>query len=572
MNVAVYVRVSTQCQQQAQTIEQQLERLRAHITAQGWSLAEEHIFRDDGYSGAKLNRPGLDSLRDRAAMAEFELVLITSPDRLARKYLHQALILEELESHGCRVEFLDRPMSDDPHDQLVLQIRGAVAEYERTLIADRMRRGRLMKLRAGQLLPWTKPPYGYILDAERPRDPTRVRVNEVEAAIVRQIFAWYTDLEENMSLYAVAKRLSDDGVPTPSGGQRWNVASIRGILKNPAYTGTAYAQRTHTVSARQRKSALLPVGPGVSQRPAPVEEWIPIPVPAIISQEQFEQAQARLTLNQQIARRNNTQHPYLLRGLVSCGQCRLRCIGRSCSPGYHYYVCCGKTDALRLSQGERCLSRYTPADALDELVWQDLCHLLTHPELILQALERAQGGKWLPQQLQARGKTLKQALDQLARQEERLLEAYLAEVIALPELERKRLEIAQKQKALQTQLRRLEAQAEKQIEVAAIATSVEAFCQRIQQGLEQATFAQRRQLLELLIDRVIVDDGQVEIRYVIPTSEAGAQTRFCHLRTDYFGGIWSAEAVLRWHLECRSHASVTQAWRAPFGVPKPCFG
>jgi len=372
MNVAVYVRVSTLRQQQAQTIEQQLERLQAHIAAQGWSLADEHIFRDDGYSGAQLNRPGLDSLRDRAAMAEFELVLLTSPDRLARKYVHQALILEELERHGCRVEFLDRPMSDDPHDQLVLQIRGAVAEYERTLIADRMRRGRLMKLRAGQLLPWTKAPYGYILDAERPRDPTRVRVNEVEAAIVRQIFAWYTDLEEKMSLYATAKRLSsDDGVPTPSGGQRWNVASIREILKNPAYTGTAYAQRTQTVPARQRKSALLSVGPGVSHRPRPQEEWIPIPVPAIISQEQFDQAQARLAFNQQIARRNNTQHHYLLRGLVSCGQCRLRCIGRSCSPGYSYYVCCGKTDALRISQGERCLSRYAPADALDESVWQD---------------------------------------------------------------------------------------------------------------------------------------------------------------------------------------------------------
>jgi site-specific DNA recombinase len=535
MNVAVYVRVSTLRQQQAQTIEQQLERLQAHIAVQSWSLAEEHIFRDDGYSGAKLNRPGLDSLRDRAAMAEFELVLITSPDRLARKYVHQALVLEELESHGCRVEFLDRPMSDDPHDQLVLQIRGAVAEYERALIADRMRRGRLMKLRAGQLLPWTRAPYGYILDAERPRDPARVRVNGMEAAIVRQIFAWYTDLEEKTSLYAIAKRLSsDDGVPTPNGGQRWNASSIRGILTNPAYTGTAYANRTRTVPARQRKSALLPVGPGVSHRPRPKEEWIPIPVPAIISQEQFDQAQARLALNQQIALRNNTQHWYLLRGLVSCGQCRLSCIGRSCNPGYSYYVCRGKTDALRASQGERCLSRYTPADALDDLVWQDLCHLLTHPELITQALERAQGGKWLPQQLQARSKTLKQALAQLARQEERLLEAYLAEVIALAELERKRQEIAQKQKALQAQLRQLEAQAEKRIEVAAVAASIETFCQRIQQGLEQATFAQRRQLVELLIDRVVVDDGQVEIRYVIPTSETGAQTRFCHLRTDYF--------------------------------------
>jgi len=537
MNVAVYVRVSTLRQQQAQTIEQQLERLQAHIAAQGWHLAEEHIFRDDGYSGAKLNRPGLDSLRDQAAMAEFELVLITAPDRLARKYVHQVLILEELEGHGCHIEFLDRPMSDDPHDQLVLQIRGAVAEYERTLIADRMRRGRLSKLRAGQLLPWTKAPYGYILDVERPRDPARLRVNEVEAAIVRQVFAWYTDPEQRLSLYAVAKRLSNDGVPTPSGGQRWNVATIRGILKNPAYTGTAYANRTRTVPARQRKSALLPVGPGESHRPRPREEWIPIPVPAIVSQEQFDQAQERLSLNRQLARRNNTQHEYLLRGLVSCGQCKLSCLGRSCHPGYSYYVCRGKTDALRASQGQRCPSRYAPAAALDELVWQDLCHLMTHPELITQALERAQSGEWLPQQLQARHKTLKQALAQLARQDERLLEAYLAEVIALPELERKRQEIARKHQALQAQLRQLEAQVEKRIEVAAIAASIGTFCQRAQQGLEQATFAQRRQLVELLIDRIIVDDGQVEIRYVIPTSEAGAQTRFCHLRKDYFNAV-----------------------------------
>src|SRR6185503_9852180 len=102
---------------------------------------------------------------------EFDLILITAPDRLARKYVHQVLLLEELQQQGCRVEFLERPMSQDPHDQLLLQIRGAGAEYERALITERMRRGRLAKLRAGQLLPWTLPPYGYRTDPERPRDP-----------------------------------------------------------------------------------------------------------------------------------------------------------------------------------------------------------------------------------------------------------------------------------------------------------------------------------------------------------------------------------------------------------------
>ncbi len=182
MQVAAYARVSSRRQAQAQTIEQQLDRLRAHAAAQGWALAPEHVFRDDGHSGASLRRPGLDRLRDAAAAARVDRVLITAPDRLARNYVHQALLVEELQGHGAVVEFLDRPMSQDPHDQLLLQIRGAVAEYERTLIAERMRRGRLRKLRAGILLPWARPPYGYRVDPERPRDPAGVRLAEAEAA------------------------------------------------------------------------------------------------------------------------------------------------------------------------------------------------------------------------------------------------------------------------------------------------------------------------------------------------------------------------------------------------------
>lgn len=153
MRRAVYVRVSTQRQAHLQTIEQQLERLQAHFQEQGWEWGEDLVFRDDGYSGASLKRPGLDRLREQAAQARLDRVVITAPDRLARKYIHQMLLIEELEKGGCQVEFVERPMSQDPHDQLLLQIRGAVAEYERNLIADRMRRGRQQKYRAGTLLP-----------------------------------------------------------------------------------------------------------------------------------------------------------------------------------------------------------------------------------------------------------------------------------------------------------------------------------------------------------------------------------------------------------------------------------
>jgi site-specific DNA recombinase len=108
MRIAIYVRVSTQRQAQTQTIDQQLDRLRRAAADRQWPLTEDHIFRDDGYSGASLRRPGLDKLCDLAARAKVDRILITDPDRLARNYVHQVLLLEELQRHGCRVEFIDR--------------------------------------------------------------------------------------------------------------------------------------------------------------------------------------------------------------------------------------------------------------------------------------------------------------------------------------------------------------------------------------------------------------------------------------------------------------------------------
>src|SRR3954447_21020599 len=187
MRVAAYARVSTTRQAQAQGIEQQLDRLRAAAAERGWELDDQHVYRDDGYSGARIGRPGLDRLRDHAALADLDVVLVTAPDRLARNYVHQVLLIDELAGHGCQVEFLDRPMSADPHDQLLLQIRGAVAEYERTLIAERMRRGRQAKLQAGRLLPWPRPPFGYAVDPDHPRDPAGVRLDEPAAALVGEM-------------------------------------------------------------------------------------------------------------------------------------------------------------------------------------------------------------------------------------------------------------------------------------------------------------------------------------------------------------------------------------------------
>jgi site-specific DNA recombinase len=262
MRVAAYVRVSTSRQVKLQTIEQQLEMVSRCAREKGWELAHEDVFRDDGYSGTTLGRPALDALRDKARMRELEVVVVPSPDRLARNYVHQMVLIEELEKAGCKVEFVERPMSSEPNDQLLLQIRGAVAEYERTLIAESRRRGRLAKLRSGQLLPWLRVPFGYRTDPERPRDPAGLRVEEYEAAIVRQMFAWY--LEQGTTLGTIARRLTEGGVLTPTGKISWSRSTTRGILKNHACVGNAYGHCTYLAPAKSRRSPLAPVGAGLT--------------------------------------------------------------------------------------------------------------------------------------------------------------------------------------------------------------------------------------------------------------------------------------------------------------------
>lgn len=533
MSTAIYVRVSTQRQTQAQTIEQQLKQLQEYANRQGWLIAQEYIFRDDGYSGSRLKRPGLDRLRDQVAMAQIERLLILAPDRLARNFVHQTLLVEELQSHGCQVEFLERPMSQDPHDQLLLQIRGAVAEYERTLIGERMRRGRLSKLQAGVLLPWTVVPYGYLCSIEHPRDPAGVEVNPVQAVIVREIFSRYG--ADHLSLSQLSKHLHQAGVLSPTGKNYWTTASLRSILKNPCYTGQVFTNRTQSCPALQRRSALQPVGHSDSTRSRDRSEWLLVcQIPAIISQEQYEIAQVNLRYQQQTAKRNNKTHDYLLRTLVSCGRCQSSCFSCARGKGYRYYVCNSKTVAKHLAGDVKCASSFVPAQKLEELVWDDLCTTLKNPEIIVQAMERMQDGKWLSQELQARTAHLNQAQKSLQQQLERLTQAYLNNVIQLEEYQRRRSQLESQEQALIVQQQQLVLQAQQKLDTANLARGIEEFCQRVNAGLSQANFEQKRKLVELLIDRVIVTDDEVEIRYVIPTHARGETTHFCHLRLDYF--------------------------------------
>lgn len=360
--------------------------------------------------------------------------------------------------------------------------------------------------------------------------PAGVRLEPTEAAVVAELFS--SSLQEGRSVKAVTQQLTDLGVPTPGGKMRWNQATIRGILTNPVYTGTVYIGRSRPTEARQRHSALVPIGRdrgGHTQTTQ--EEWIAVTqVLAIIHQEQFDRVQAKLSHNQQFARRNNTAYPYLLRALVRCGTCRLGCVGRSSRGGYAYYVCHGKSHGIISRRDEKCPARSVPVEQLDAIVWQDVCEMLTHPETIAAALYRAQGGQWLPQELQARRENVRKARVSLEQQMERVTEAYLANVLQREEYKRHRQELEQRLTAITEQKRQLDANVGHHDQRAGMVQSIEAFCPRVQQGISEATFEQKRQLIELLIDRVVVTGEEIEIRYVIPTSSSSKQFRFCHLR------------------------------------------
>ena len=247
--------------------------------------------------------------------------------------------------------------------------------------------------------------------------------------------------------------------------------------------------------------------------------------------------QVKLALNKKQATRNNKGYRYLLRALVSCRACQSACIARTTNGGLRYYICRCQAQPIYSQQDQRCRSRCIPAQQLDVLVWEDLCQLITQPDYIIDALQRARGGQWLPQHLQSRKQTLRKAQAGISQQMERLTEAYLIAIIPLAEYQRRRSELEQKSVVLEAQAKELEAQVDRQAELVQLGSSIEDFCHRIQTGLANATFDQKRTIVELLIDRVLVANGEVEIRYVVPTHPSSEKVQFCHLRKDYFDDV-----------------------------------
>src|ERR1700758_4142294 len=283
VRAGLYARVSTERQADRGTIGSQLALLREHIAAVGDELVGEYV--DDGHSGARLGRPGLDALRDAAEAGLVERVWCLSPDRLPPPPPHHGLVLHALNRFGVVVAFTDSPglAADDPQSVLLTQVQGVIAEYEKAKIAERYRRGKLFRARAGEVVTW-KAPYGYRrIPRSAATGQAHHQIYEPEAAVVRRIFS---DRAAGTTVREICRRLNADGVPSPTGKPTWGTSTLGRLLCNEAYIGRVYYNRTESVPDRRptRRSRQVPRDPN---------EWIPIDCPRIIPDELF-QAAARV--------------------------------------------------------------------------------------------------------------------------------------------------------------------------------------------------------------------------------------------------------------------------------------
>jgi site-specific DNA recombinase len=515
MRAAIYARVSTGRQERDQTVDSQLAALRQWAEAGGHDLDARHVFTDEGCSGARLDRPGLDRLRDAAREGEIDVIAVFTPDRLARRYAYQVLLLEEFRKAGCAVEFVQRPIGDDPHDHLLLQIQGAIAEYERAVLGERFRRGKLQKARAGQWLSG-EVPYGYRYVCKRDGVPGHVVIDEAEAEVVRTLYRWLID--EQMSVRQISKRLAGGPWRPRCGSRLWSKCVIHHILADPFYTGVAYVNRYAYVVPRRRRTATRRPTENVTRQPRPPEEWIAVPVPAIIDEATHRQAAAQLARNATRSFRNNRRHEYLLRCLLACRTCGRAMFGltyptRATGPAHSYYKCHGKdADSERI-----CPQRRAKVEELDAAVWGHVTRLLDDPATLLAQFEAyARRADAERASECAEEERLAAQLRRLDREEQRLVDAYQAEAIDLAELQDRRSQIAGRRGVLKGQydqqvLLRSQRQTAQQVLL-----DVTAFCERVRAGLGRATFADRQRIVQLLIDRIIVGEDSLEIRHVIP--------------------------------------------------------
>ena len=547
---AIYARVSSARQKKDETIGSQVAALREYAAAAGWSVPEQWVFTDEGHSGATLVRPALERLRDLVAGVGVEVVICYSPDRLARKFAYQALLIEEFTRAGTRVEFVKGPRGDSPEDQLLVQFQGMFAEYEKAQIAERNRRGKAHRARAGSVNVLSGAPYGYRYVRKTLSAPAAYEVVEAEAVLVREVFRRYTD--EGASIADLARWLSDQGAPTRTGKTRWDRSVVWAMLRNPAYTGQAVYGKTQAVDGPAAVNRVARQAGRVSGRATktidrPAEEWVHIPVPAIIDQATFERAGQRLADNKRFASRNS-KVPSLLQGLAACSGCGYAYYRghttTSSGRKIFYYRCIG-SDNYRFEHGRVCDNKPVRADYLDQVVWDHITALLADPALIQAEINRRLDLARTSDPVVSQRKRLTDALTQATAAVNRMISAYQEELITIDELRARIGDLRTREATLRTQLEALDAQAADRQIFLKLADDLEGFLAGLRTRTKGADVTERQRIVRLLVKDVLVGPEKITIRHRIPVREHAPATGHEHPASDTEGDH-QAGCPLRW--------------------------
>jgi site-specific DNA recombinase len=540
-SAAIYARVSSKRQAKDQTIGSQTQALRAHAAASRLEVPEDWVFQDEGHSGATLVRPALERLRDLAAQGCVDVLLVWSPDRLARKFAYQALLVEEFARAGVRVEFVKNgPRGDSPEDQLLVQFQGMFAEYEKAQLMERYRRGKAYRAQAGSVNVLSGAPFGYRYVRKTPQASACYEVLQHEAVLVAELFRRYAD--DGATIADLARWLTGQGVPTRTGKHRWDRSVIWGMLRNPAYAGRAVFGKTQAIQAQPALNRVARLQGRTTPRPVktvdrPREEWTEIAVPAIVDEDTFARVQQRLEDNKKFATRNSTLPPSLLQGLAACAACGYgyyRTSARTARRKIYYYRCLG-SDNYRYEGGRVCDGKPVRADYLDQVVWDHITGLLADPALI-----RAEIGKRLAQARTSdpatrQRKQLELALAKAGTSITAMIEAYSEQLITIDELRAKMPHLRAREQNLRSQLDALNAQAADRDTYLKLADDLEGFLARLRGSAATASTEERRRVLRLLVKHVLIGPEKITIRHRIrePAGRGGGH----HDTTDTEGDM-----------------------------------
>ncbi|OGH23831.1 MAG: hypothetical protein A2629_00095 [Candidatus Levybacteria bacterium RIFCSPHIGHO2_01_FULL_41_15] len=538
--IATYARVSTSKQEEEQTIKTQLNTLEEFSKKNDYTIVQSYI--DEGWSGDILARPSLDQLRQEAKEKKWEAVLIYDPDRLARRYSYQELVMDELREAGIEVIFVTISAPKNPEDKILHGVRGLFAEYERVKITERFRLGKLRKVKEGHILT-TEAPYGYTYirgDREKRLHGYYV-INEEEAKIVRMIFSWIAN--QHMAIREVVRQLQQRGIaPRKSKRGVWNTSSLHNMLRNKTYIGEGHWGASYSVVPENpikiekykklRKS---------SRRMRPEEEWIAskIPVPAIMDGDLFDRTRAQLKKNSVFSARNK-KYEYLLSGKVFCDCGRTRS-GAAQQKGKHLYYRCN--DRIYCFPMPRtCMDKGVNAKVADDMVWTKIAELMSSPEKM-----EAQAKRWTnTRQSKMRSsigdiKSIEKDIGKLKDQEERFNKAYGAGLFTLDKLKDYTAPLRNRLVLLEAQVTNAQRE-EDHINSSALPNKMEilAFSKIVTAKLAKLNFETKRGIITQILTKVIGSQERLEVYGHLPItpSHVALSAKYRHRRSAKRGKVY----------------------------------